>query len=132
MKSPDQSGSPPNVIRQAIIGCILWIISGLTLIYTTYSSVRRPHDFGGTLTERITATDDQAKQQQFNVLLLRAVDNRVAAVKALQRRVIIFAAGTVAFGALTACFLVRVYRSLRREVTYEIVYADDSPDDRMA
>ena len=34
MKSSDESGSPPNVIRWAIIGCIVWIISGLTLIYS--------------------------------------------------------------------------------------------------
>jgi hypothetical protein len=121
MNSPDKSGSPPNIIRWAIIGCIAWIISGLTLIVTTYSSLRRPLDLGGTLTERITSTEDQAKQQQFNVLLLRVIDNRIAAVKALQRRVIFFATGTVAVGVLTAWFLFRVYRSLRRDVTYEMV-----------
>lgn len=119
MNPSDDSGSPPNVIRWAIIGCIVWVISGLTLILTTCSLVRRPHDLGA-LTERITATEDQAKQQQFNALLVRAVDNRIAAVKALQRRVIFFASGTVAFGVLTAWFLVRVQRSLRREVTYGI------------
>jgi len=132
MKTSDDSRSPPNVIRSAIIGCIVWIISGLTLIYTTYSSVRRPLDLGGTLTERITATEDQAKQQQFNVLLVRAVDNRIAAVKAFQRRVIFFASGVVAIGVLTTWFLVRVHRSLRREVTYEIAYADESPNDHNA
>lgn len=129
MKSSDQFDIPPHVIRSAIICCIVWIISGLTLIYTTYSAVRRPHDFGGTLTERITATEDQARQQQFNVILLRAVDNRIAAVKENQRRVILFASG-VGLGALTAWFLVRVYRSLRREVAYVIGYDDDPPDER--
>ena len=129
MKSSDQSNSLPRVIRSAIICCIVWILCGLTLIYTTASAVRRPHDFAGTLTERITSTEDQARQQQFNVLLLRAVDNRIAAVKDLQRRVIFFASGVVALGVLTAWFLVRVYRSLRREIAYVIAYADDSPDE---
>lgn len=49
MKPSDESGNPPNVIRWAIIGCIVWILSGVTLIYTTYSSIRRPLDVGGTL-----------------------------------------------------------------------------------
>ena len=132
MKTTEESGSPSNVIRWAIIGCIAWIISGLALIFTTYSSLRRPVDFGGALTEHITATEDQAKQQQFNTLLLSAVDNRIAAVKALQRRVVVFAIGTVASGVLTAWFLVRVYRRLRPGVTFEIAYADDSPDQRDA
>ena len=132
MKPPDESGNPKNVIRSCIVVCIILLISGITLIYTTYSSLRRPLDFGGALTDRITATDDQAKQQQFNILLLRAVDNRIAAVKALQRRVIFFTGGVVAFGTLTAWFLVRVHRSLRRDVTYEIGYAEESPNERSA
>lgn len=116
----DDSDTPPKVIRWCIIITAVWLINGASLIYWSYSSLRRPLDLGGTLTEQITATDDQAKQRQFNLLLLRAVDNRIAAVKSLQRRVIFLAGGVIATGAITIWVLLRLQRSLHRYVTYEV------------
>ena len=125
MKASDAPGTPPDVIRWCIIIAAVWMLNGATLIYWTYSSLRRPLAVGGTLIERITATDDQAKQQEFNLRLVRAVDNRVAAVKSLQRRVIIFAGGVLATGAFTIWVLVRLQRSLRHYVTYEVRSIDE-------
>lgn len=120
MKSSDTPGTPPDVIRWCIIITAIWMLNGATLIYWTYSSLRRPLGVGGTLIEGITATDDQAKQQEFNLRLVRAVDNRIAAVKSLQRRVIFFAGGAIATGAFTIWVLVRLQLSLRHYVTYEL------------
>lgn len=121
MNSSRETASPRNVIRWCIIVTAIWMLNGATLILSTYSSLRKPLDVGGRLTERITATTDPAAQQELNLLMVKVVDNRIAAIKSLQRRVIIFASGAIATGAFTIWFLVDLRRALRPVVTYELV-----------
>lgn len=120
MKSIKESNTPPDAIRWCIIITALWILNGATLIYWTYSSLRKPLAVGGTLIERIAATDDQAKQQEFNLRMAQAIDNRVAAAKSLQHRVIFLTGGVMLTGGLHIWFLIGLRRSLRHHVSYEL------------
>lgn len=121
MNSSRDTASPHNVIRWCIIVTAIWMLNGASLIYLTYSSLRKPLDVGGRLTERITATTDPATQQELNLLMVKVVDNRIAAIKSLQRRVIFFASSAIATGAFMIWFLVDLRRALRPVITYELV-----------
>lgn len=114
----DNPGSPRDFIRWCLILTAVWLLNGVTLIYWVYPSLDGPREFRSTLTEQITATDNPAEQQRLNLRLLQMVENRVAALQTLQRRVIILAGGVLVTGTMILWVLVRLQRSLRR--TYEL------------
>jgi hypothetical protein len=107
-------------LRWCLVVNAIWILGVAGFVWRTHVSVEHHLNFSDTWTPKIVSTNDMASQKELNLLLLKAVDNRIAAVKALQRHVIGLAVYGGTLGVFNVLFLLRLHRSLRREVHYTI------------
>lgn len=108
------------ILRWCIIANAIWIVGFAGFVWLTYSSAQRHLRFAETWTPKITSANDLDTQRQLSLSLLNAVDNRIAAVQVLRRRIVAFGALVAALGAFNFLFLLRLHRSLRREVQFVI------------
>lgn len=107
-------------VRWCLIANIIWLTGVAGFVWQTYVSAERHLTFADTWTPKIAKSNDLETQKQLNLQLLKAVDNRVAAVKALQRRAIGFGTLAAALGSVNFAFLLVLHRCLRREVHFTI------------
>ncbi|MEO5915780.1 MAG: hypothetical protein ABIS50_16210 [Luteolibacter sp.] len=120
MKSSDESGSPTHLIRWCIILTALWMLNAATLVYSIYPAGKQPVDSGDSLAARITSTEDTAKQREINLGLLKVIDLRTARTESLKHRVIFLSGGVIVTGAMMVGFLMRLHRSVRRRMEYDL------------